>query len=63
VRRYVTSCQICQNFGPRNPPVPLALNPKTNAEAPFSHVIIDYIYLPITSSGHNAALVMVDKFT
>lgn len=63
IRRYVSSCEICQSFGPRNPPVPLSLNPKMFQESPFSHVMIDYINLPSTTSGNNAALVMVDKFT
>lgn len=63
VRRYVSSCQVCQSFGPRNLPTPLSLNPKLNKEGPFSHISIDYIYLPLTSSGNNAALMMIDKFT
>lgn len=53
----------CQSFGPKNPPTPLSLNPKLDREGPFSHVSMDYIYLPLTSSGYNAALVMIDKFT
>lgn len=63
VRRYVSSCNLCQNFGPRNPPTPLTINPKFNSEGPFSNVVIDYIYLPLTARGNNSALVMVDKFT
>lgn len=63
VRRYVSSCEICQSFGPRNPPVPLSWNPKTLKEQLFSHVTIDYISLPSTKSGNIGALVLVDKFT
>lgn len=63
IQRYVLSCKTCQNFGPRNPPTPLTLNPKSALEAPFSQITMDYIYLPLTSAGYNAALVIVDKFT
>ncbi|KAG1320895.1 hypothetical protein G6F62_011100 [Rhizopus arrhizus] len=59
VRSYVLSCPVCQHFGPRNPPVPL--NP---SQAPttgvFGKVSIDYVYLPVTRRGCNAALVMID---
>lgn len=63
VHRYGSSCQVCQNFGPRNPPVPLTKNLKLAIEGPFTHVAIGYIYLPLTSNGNNFALVMIDKFT
>ena len=63
VRRYVSSCRLCQSFGLRNPPVPLSFDLKTQAYEPFSHVILDYIHLPLTSKGNSGALVIVDKFS
>lgn len=63
VRRYVLSCQVCQNFAPKSPPVPLHLNPRLPHEGPFTHIMMDYIYLPLTKNGNCSALVLIGCFT
>lgn len=59
VREYVLSCNICQNFGPRNPVVPTQVT--TTHHGLFSVITMDYIHLPLTQYGHMGALVIVDR--
>jgi hypothetical protein len=64
IREYVTTCDICQKTkAKRHAPVGL-LRPIPIPSKPFEVITMDFIpELPITQSGFNNILVIVDKLT
>ncbi|KAG1128359.1 hypothetical protein G6F37_013601 [Rhizopus arrhizus] len=62
VREYVQACQICQSFGPKLPPAPL-YSMSIPQRGPFEIMMIDYISLPLSNKGFNAALVGIDMYS
>jgi hypothetical protein len=61
VKEYVLSCDVCQAFGPKTPPVPL--NPLTVPKGILQEMMMDYMAMPMTPSGNACILVGIDLFT
>jgi hypothetical protein len=64
IHKFVTTCDICQKHKiRRHAPVGL-LRPIPIPARPFDIISMDFIpELPLTESGHNNILVVVDKLT
>jgi hypothetical protein len=64
VCKYVASCDSCQRNKPRSGKPHGLLLPLPVADAPWQHVSMDFIMaLPKTQDGHDAVLVVVDRFS
>jgi hypothetical protein len=64
VKDYIQQCHVCQTTKPSNaPPQGLLLPPET-AEVPWRNISVDLITgLPLTTSGHDSILTVVDRCT
>ena len=63
VHEHVSQCHVCQTVKP-GPAQQGLLQPLDVAERPWANISVDLITgLPITSSGHSAILVVVDRCT
>ncbi|GJP80846.1 hypothetical protein CLOP_g11046 [Closterium sp. NIES-67] len=64
VQKFVTSCDTCQRMKSSKQKKAGLLQPLPVPEQPWQVVSLDFITaLPPTSSGHDAILVVVDKFS
>jgi transposase InsO family protein len=64
VNRYVNSCDSCQRNKPLSGKPQGLLTPLPVAEVPWEHVSMDFVMaLPKTHDGHDAVLVIVDRFS
>jgi hypothetical protein len=64
VCRYVSSCDSCQRNKPLSGKPQGLLTPLPVAERPWDHISMDFVMaLPKTLSGHDAVLVVVDRFS
>ncbi|GJP41692.1 hypothetical protein CLOM_g1330 [Closterium sp. NIES-68] len=63
VKKFVTSCTICQRMKSSKQKKVGLLQPLPVPEQPWQVVSLDFITgLPTTTSGHDAILVVIDKF-
>ena len=64
IKGYVSSCDICQKAKPRQVGSIGLLQPIPIPTIPFEVISMDFIAeLPVTTSGFNSILVVVDKLT
>ncbi|GJP39787.1 hypothetical protein CLOM_g24128 [Closterium sp. NIES-68] len=64
VRKYVSSCTICQIMKSSHQRAAGLLQPLDPPERPWQHVTMDYVTgLPADPSGNDAILVVVDRLT
>ncbi|GJP50048.1 hypothetical protein CLOM_g9197, partial [Closterium sp. NIES-68] len=64
VQKFVTSCDTCQRMKSSKQKKAGLLQPLPVPEQPWQVVSLDFIIgLPPTSSGHDAILVVIDKFS
>ncbi|GJP36238.1 hypothetical protein CLOM_g20769 [Closterium sp. NIES-68] len=64
VQKFVTSCDTCQRMKSSKQKKAGLLQPLPVPEQPWQVVSLDFITgLPPTTSGHNAILVVIDKFS
>ncbi|GJP47591.1 hypothetical protein CLOM_g6773 [Closterium sp. NIES-68] len=64
VQKFVTSCIICQRMKSSKQKKAGLLQPLPVPEQPWQVVSLDFITrLPTTTSGHDAMLVVIDKFS
>ena len=64
VKAYVSTCDTCQRGKTLNLPPPGKLVPLQIPARKWSSISMDFIMeLPLTSNGHNAILVFVDRLT
>lgn len=63
VHRYVEGCESCQRTKPHHTPVATPLHPHDVPTKPWEQVLIDLIGPLPESTGYNAVLVVVDRFS
>ena len=63
VHRYVKGCESCQRTKPRRTPVTAPLHPHDVPTKPWEQVSINLIGPLPKSTGYNAVLVVVDRFS
>jgi transposase InsO family protein len=63
VRRYVAGCESCQRTKPRHSKIAAPLHPNEIPTKPWEHISLDLIGPLPDSAGHNAILVIVDRFS
>jgi hypothetical protein len=63
IKRYIEGCEICQRTKSKRSSPAAPLNPNEVPNKPWETISIDLIGPLPESQGHNAILVIVDRFT
>ncbi len=63
VDAYIKGCKVCQRTKSSTQAKAALLNPNTVSEGPWTHISVDIVTGLLSLNGHNALLMIVDRFS